>query len=168
MIAAASIYAEAAPDDHKIAAYYDKQDAVMLSNDANRITKFFKQNLTADFVAFEALDGAAKGHRRSLAEAIDEWTSFIGEGKYTKYTHTLDHLTVGKTSAKVRVTISLVCRLGDGAHVLKSKSRVEDVWIKMGKDWKMKSSKTLGDSPSVDGKPGGTRTITHISHNGTR
>ena len=154
-------------DAQKIAAFYDKQDAVMLSNNAGRLTKFFRENLTPDFVLIEMPDSTGNRHQTNLADAIDEWSMFVDEGKYTKYTHTVDHIAIGKGSAVVRITVSVVCRLkGSDAHVIKSKSSVEDEWVKVGKTWKMKSSKSLGDNQSVDGKPGGMRTITRIPTGG--
>jgi len=144
-------------------AYYAKDDALTLKMDFAGLKKLKGEYSTKDYVSYGQPDKNGKAKKSTRAEefkSLDGIAAFIDSVK-SGQSH-IEHLTLGKTTA-----VAIVSSRGelktkklpsDGkAHMMGSISVSQDTWIKVGRSWKMKTSKTLSSHVTLDGRPLPTR-----------
>ncbi len=142
----------------KLRAYYNRYSELAAKKDVQGLAKFMTENSTADYRDIHLPDAAGHVQKTDLAEAVRDMKRGMAMlGTITKFAVHIEHLKPQQTSAVAIIHLTLACTLGktpDGkVHKMALDERSEETWVKVGSRWKIKSSRTIKDSGTVDGIP---------------
>lgn len=141
-----------------VRAYYDKENALTLKVDFDSLKKLRAEISTKDYVYVSKPNKAGVVTKKSRSEEdaqMDQLKSLIQS--ITKSTNHFDQVTLSNSTLVLVITSTGELKTkpmgGDGkAHLISNTAKSEDTWVKVGGTWKMKSSKSISDRMTFDGK----------------
>lgn len=158
-VASVTAFSLAAQGDitQKLQAVYSKLDALALKKDMTNLTKVLYENTTKDCVFIAKPDANGKREQKTREDTMKTMTGVMPlVDKIDMSKSHIDHVKVGPNSVVATVTsiLAMTTKKTDAtpAHKIVEKSTSEDTWVKVGGSWKLKSSKTLTDVVTQDGK----------------
>lgn len=149
VVAAAS---QSAPTQ-QLTPIYAMLDALTVKKDMKGLTKMLTSITTKDCVFI-----TAQGKKQTVSDVTGSMTMQMGMiDKVVKSTSHIDKIANSGNSVVATVTSAyelLTKAGGDGkTHKIEGTSKSDDTWIKVGASWRLKSSKTLKEATTMDGKP---------------
>ena len=151
-VVAASAFAGSAGDVKKITATYAKMDACSVKKDVQGLRALLTGIATKDCAFVDHT-----GHKQSVDQVLNQMAMQMGAiDKFSKSTSHVDK-TVEKgatITAIVSSAYALVTKAGPDVktHKVEGTSISEDTWVKVGTEFKLKSSKTTKETTKMDGK----------------
>ena len=158
IVAAGSALAAQASAKQKIAAYYTKSDALTLKKDIPGLSKLLTNVTTSDFVSIEKPNEKGVSAKKTRAETLAVIAQVIPlVDKFDRAESHIEKYTPGSGSIVVTVTTSVAITTKPDpkgkVHKLVDIAKSDDTWVKVGADWKLKSSKTLSEKMTENGQP---------------
>jgi len=158
LVIAASAAAAQSGESKKLQTIYSKLDALAMKKDIPGLRTLLHQVSTTDCVFIGVPDKSGKVQKKNRDETLQslERVMPIIDAVTLSASH-IEHLSAGKGFITVLVTSTTKMTTKkmpqDGkVHQIAEFSTSEDSWIKVGGNWKLKSSKTLTDKITNDGK----------------
>ena len=141
-----------------IKAYYAKVDKLTLKKDVEGLHKLMVANTAQDYLFLFPPDRSGKSKTRTRQETINDLEKVMPMiATFSKASTQVKKLVTAKDSIVAYVIIDIQMTSlpkGDGKiHKLGSRILAEDTWVRVGSDWKLRTSKSAGDSKTLDGKP---------------
>ena len=157
LIIAGSTLAQKKPEYEPIKTYKDKYMALILKKDIPGLIKLVKDFHTSDYVHYSkpGKDGTIK--KSNMDDAIRGIRKVFATMDITHSGAKMDRMEVLPTTVTVLSSTGMSGTLKKETspdkkpHEMILESQTQDVWVKVGKVWKMKTSKTLHDRITVDG-----------------
>ncbi len=151
-VAATSAFAYQGSTKSTLMGIYNKLDSLSVKKDMTGLTKLLKQVATKDCFFI-----TGKGEKQTVEKALSDMSKQMKViVKFMNSTTHIDTLTTKGSMAVARVSSSykLTSPIDPSGtpHLIESSQVSEDTWVKVGADWKLKSSKTLKENTKIDGK----------------
>lgn len=151
LIAAPTLHADPAADARKaIQQNYNAMNAAMVKKDVAAAISY----MTPDFIQFDA-----KGQKHTIAQMRSGLQQMVRQMKTLKATSAVSKVTVdaagAKASANVHNTLTLTLpnpNTGKDSTIVSTEDSI-DAWVKTAKGWRLKQSKTLKTTQTLDGQP---------------
>ena len=139
---------------HSILEYYGQRDALATNRDASGFVKLMTANATSDYVEINMPDRKGVPTVSNLSKTLEGIARIMAELKKrdkTKHTYNSHITNATITNSSAIVTVSQLNSYGK-VHAYVEHDTWKDTWVKAGALWKLKSTKFLSSTATVDGK----------------